>query len=231
MAQPKRRLPDEQIPDGEIKPDNDAALMPMERAQEIADRLTDVERATNSDGTITGQVTAIDTTKNNNRFAVTVTIPPGREKTFYLEKPRIWTEDYEFVRFMEYYGYTASSTAAMIRDNVKVEVMIEDGEYELFVPPAPQYRESIMNHAKRWASGDAARRFGYAVAASGAFVFLPLTVILGAVAGIYHVGQANDADGVEIVLHSMIYILLCFVGLMIWSVVVAAPMGWVTLTK
>jgi len=51
----------------------------------------------------------------------------------------VWSRHYEFVRFVESYGYSSSSIAAMIEDKVSVAVDIgDDGEYELIIPESRQ---------------------------------------------------------------------------------------------
>jgi len=127
--------------DIETDPNDDKTdIRPIERTQKLADQLTEVERQTTDDGSLRGDVVSVESTTTNGSISVLVDLPLETEpEVFHFTKPSVWSRHYEFVRFVESYGYSSSSIAAMIEDKVSVAVDIgDDGEYELIIPESRQ---------------------------------------------------------------------------------------------
>lgn len=132
----QRALPEgQQKVDSDKKKDEDQLLANIQEADKIREQLEEVSYRTNDDGTIEGIVKQISMTKKNGTIAVDIDVPaetdPHRE---HFDKPKSWTRDWRFVRFVEAYGKRASSITSMIEEGVKVKIRMEDDEYELVIP-------------------------------------------------------------------------------------------------
>lgn len=130
-----RELPAEQQQEGV---EEAGELMPMERAQEISEQFADIESRTISEGVVNGRILTIDTTTANGAMSIDIDVPAEPDPVnFTMSKPKSWDQRFEFVRFVEHYGYGASNFAAMIEDGVEVAVNYDPGrrdEYELVIP-------------------------------------------------------------------------------------------------
>lgn len=130
-----RQLPDEQVQINEMDDEQEAAIQSMEAAQELAAQFEEIQTATQNDGTLKVPLKSIDTSKGNQAIAISVDVPAEDSvETFYMNKPKIWTERYEFVRWVQQYGYGASDFHRMIEAGVSVEVEQDNGEYQIVIP-------------------------------------------------------------------------------------------------
>jgi len=139
MAQsdtPNRSIPDSQNKIDDDMPD-DVGIQTMERAQDLSRHYEHIKDNTVDDGTVYGTVKAIDTSPGNNRIHVTYSLPAeSSTKKHRFKEPKVWSDDYKFVRWVRHYGYDADSFPSMLRDKCKVKVETDetDGGYDLYIP-------------------------------------------------------------------------------------------------
>lgn len=151
---PTRELPDEQVQiDGDAD-DMGEELRAYEQANDLSEEFAKLERNTISENELLCPVMSIDSTKTGGSVAVQVDIPgrPEETETFIMSRPKVWSRRYEFVRFVEEYGYAASDFEHMIKDDVNVRVSqpeAEGGDYELHVPSRTT-RERVGLGAVLW---------------------------------------------------------------------------------
>lgn len=140
-----REFDDEQykLEDGDEEGDTD--MQTMERANEISRQYESIKDRTLGDNLVAGRLEDIDTSPANSNINVLVDLPgEGNNKTFRFKKPKVWSRDYDFVRWIQYYGYDADSFPNMLKGQCDVEVKnIGDEEYELFIPEYNSRREKI----------------------------------------------------------------------------------------
>lgn len=137
--QTQRQLPDEQnsIPDNA-----QGDLQTMERAMNLADQYETIKDRTVDDDTVLGRITDINTSRNNDRIIITIDVPgDDSNKEFRFRKPKVWSERYDFIRWIRHYGYDADSFPNMLRDDCKVKVLQDENrEYNLYIPPKSGFR-------------------------------------------------------------------------------------------
>lgn len=151
---PPRELPDEQMQIDDDADVSDGELRAYEQANDLSQEFAKLERNTISENELLCPVMSIDSTKTGGSVAVQVDIPgrPEETETFIMSRPKVWSRRYEFVRFVEAYGYAASDFEHMIKDDVNVRVSqpeAEGGDYELHVPSRTT-RESVGLGAVLW---------------------------------------------------------------------------------
>lgn len=167
-----RALPESQQPDGEL---DGTEMVAYREAAELAAHFEGIETATIGDGLVHAPVTAIEASPGNSAVAVEVDVPAEEDdEQFFMDKPKTWTNDYAFVRWVEGHGYTAGDFQGMIEKNVKVEVRREDGEYELVVPekPTPPVRSTAARAGLSVLESMAAAKSGAAALALTLFLVL-----------------------------------------------------------
>jgi len=126
------QLPDDQQPDGEL---DGTEMVAYDRAKELSAQFDEIQTATIGDGLVQGAVEAIEASPNNGAISVEVDVPAEPEPVqFFLDKPKSWNRDYDFVRWVEDHGYDAGDFEDMIERRVRVQVRREDDEYELVIP-------------------------------------------------------------------------------------------------
>lgn len=131
-AREKYVLPETQQPDGEL---DESEMVAYDNAKELSEQFDAIKTQTLGDGIVRGTVTAIETTTHNQKIVIDVTVPAETDPVrFYMWKPKVWDETYEFVRWLHKYGYSAEDFAGMIEKGIEVEVRRDDDEYELVVP-------------------------------------------------------------------------------------------------
>lgn len=152
----ERKLPDDQnkVPDDADEEDTD--LMTMERAENLAQQYESIKDRTVDENTVLGKLKDIDTSRNNDRIIVTIDLPAeDSNKQFRFRKPKVWTDEYEFVRWIQHYGYDADSFPSMLRDDCRVKVQREGTtEYDLYVPekstPIRTRVRTTLAEAREW---------------------------------------------------------------------------------
>lgn len=129
---PRRDIPDEQRPDGEL---DDPQIRTYEEAAKLARHFEEIETATIGEDTFRAPVKAIESGGRHGKVAIEVDVPAedGNEQ-FHLDKPKVWTDRFRFVRWVEGHGYTAGDFQLMIEKQTEVEVRRDNGEYELVIP-------------------------------------------------------------------------------------------------
>lgn len=138
MVETQREIPESQRKI--LDEDADDELRTMERAEELADHYQTIKDRTIDNETGVGFVKSIDTTKKNGAVSIKIDIPSHPEdKQYTMSKARLWTYDYQFVRWVEYYGYNADSFPSMIEDRVKVKLVDKNGEFEIYIPPKSEF--------------------------------------------------------------------------------------------
>lgn len=142
-----REFDDEQykLEDGDEEGDTD--LQTMERANELSKQYESIKDRTLGDSLVAGRLEDIDTSPANNNIVVIVDLPgEGNYKKFRFKKPKVWSREYDFVRWIQYYGYDADSFPNMLKGQCDVEVKnIGDEEYELYIPDYNNRREHIKD--------------------------------------------------------------------------------------
>lgn len=131
----QRELPENQrkIEEGKEKEESD--MMAMDRAIKISSQMETVKDRTINENTVLGEIEDINTSSTNNRIFVDIDLPgEGSNMTKRFNKPKVWSDDYKFVRWIREYGYDADSFPNMLRDNCKVKVSKEDSSYTLYIP-------------------------------------------------------------------------------------------------
>lgn len=141
-AKTQRELPpSQQKMDSDIDEDDDLSMQTMERANELSRQYESIKDRTVDDNTVLGKIEDIDTSHNNNRIIIHVDVPAqGSNKMFRFKKPKLWSRDYEFVRWIQHYNYDADSFPNMLQDSCKVKVTKDgDGSYDLYIPEKNPY--------------------------------------------------------------------------------------------
>jgi len=137
MTKPERSLPDDQVKIENEDEYEETELQTMERAMDLSKQFEEVKQRTVEDGMVLGKLVDIQTSANNDRISVEIDLPAeGDTERKRFRKPKRWSDEYNFVRWIKYYGYDADSFPNMIKDDCKVKVKkpSEGGDYELFVP-------------------------------------------------------------------------------------------------
>lgn len=145
-----RELPDEQskIEDDDRKDDPD--IQTMERAEELADQYETIKDRTVDENTVLGHVKEIDTARSNNNIVVTVDLPAEEsDKQFRFKKPKVWSDDYDFVRWIKYYDYDADSFPLMLEDDCEVEVSKDTDGYDLVIPENDSHSIDASNATEK----------------------------------------------------------------------------------
>jgi len=147
MTEPERSLPEDQVKIENEDKYEETELQTMERAMDLSKQFEQVKQRTVENGMVLGKLVDIQTSANNDRISVEIDLPAegDTEKTRF-RKPKRWSEEYKFVRWIKHYGYDADSFPNMIQDECKVKVSkpSDNSEYELFVPEKDEsYREKI----------------------------------------------------------------------------------------
>lgn len=131
-----RELPnDQQRIDDEDRKD-ESQLQTMQRAEELSSQFEDIKDRTVDDNVVLGQLKDINTSETNSTIVVEIDLPgEGVSKDKRFDKPKVWSEDYKFVRWIHHYDYDADSFPNMIEDQCRVKVLRGGNkEYEVFVP-------------------------------------------------------------------------------------------------
>lgn len=140
-----REFDDEQykLEDGDEEGETD--IQTMERANELSKQYESIKDRTLGDNLVAGRLEDIDTSPANNNINVLVDLPgEGNNKTFRFKKPKVWSSEYDFVRWIQYYGYDADSFPNMLKGQCDVEVKnLGDEEYKLYIPDYNNRREQI----------------------------------------------------------------------------------------
>lgn len=156
------------LDDAEVDSDDDSTetdLQAYEEAKDLSNYYDDIKTRTLDGNVVKGYVQSINTTKKNGAVSIQVDVPAEPElEQFTMEKPKVWSDEYEFVRWVEYHGYSAEDFAGMIKQGVQVEVLIEEdsygnSEYELFVP---EYSGSVPERVARKAQETVVETVDYA---------------------------------------------------------------------
>jgi hypothetical protein len=126
----------------------------MERAQELSAHYEKIKDNTIDDSTVYGKVKSINTSTGSKKIVVDIDLPAkGTVKQTRFDKPKVWSEDYDFVRWIRYYGYDADSFPSMLEDKCKVKVETDGGKYDLYIPDQRKYRSKVVdtiNGVKEW---------------------------------------------------------------------------------
>lgn len=150
----QRGLPEGQRKlDPEVDEDDDLDLQTVEAAERISTHFEDIHQNTIDDDRVMGTVASINWSKNNTKVAVEVALPAQKHpERFYFDEPRVWTDRYEFVRWVRKYDHDADNLANMIDKGTEVELIHDDndGDYELIIPDAPRTLRSRAAGAIRW---------------------------------------------------------------------------------
>lgn len=145
MTEPERSLPESQVKVENEDEYEEAELQTMERAMDLSKQFEEVKQRTVENGMILGKLVDIQTSANNDRISVEIDLPAeGDTEQERFRKPKRWSDEYNFVRWIRHYGYDADSFPNMIQDECKVKVKkpSESGDYDLFVPgEETSYRE------------------------------------------------------------------------------------------
>lgn len=127
-----------ELPDGQKKTDeDDPSLLPtvQQDMDAFSQEMLEVDMATRPDGYLRGTVKAILSNPGNSKIVVLIDLPAEDDLyKFSMNKPKIWTKSYEFVRFVEGYGYASGNFALMAEEQVKVKVDEVGDGYELVIP-------------------------------------------------------------------------------------------------
>ena len=149
MTKPERSLPDDQVKIENEDEYEETELQTMERAMDLSKQFEEVKQRTVEDGMVLGKLVDIQTSANNDRISVEIDLPAeGDTERKRFRKPKRWSDEYNFVRWIKYYGYDADSFPNMIKDDCKVKVKkpSEGGDYELFIPEGQKsYTEKITS--------------------------------------------------------------------------------------
>lgn len=146
----ERSIPDEQKEVSDEQLDADSRLQTMERAQELSAHYEKIKDNTIDDSTVYGKVKSINTSTGSKKIVVDIDLPAkGTVKECRFDKPKVWSDDYRFVRWIRYYGYDADSFPSMLEDKCKVEVETDGGKYDLYIPQQRKYRKKITEAVRR----------------------------------------------------------------------------------
>lgn len=131
------------------------SLTPYEEAQDLSQEFAEIDRQTVDDSTIKCFVEGIYKTTTGGSISVVVTLPgTGTEESFLFTRPKVWSDEYDFVRWVSHYGYDSSNFEAMIQDNVEVEVRRKKNgdEYELTMPKTRVRRlvSRVLEYREAW---------------------------------------------------------------------------------
>lgn len=202
----QRALPPEQDKGLDEEEAENAQIRAMEDAEEVAEYFGKIETATRENGDVLkASLKSIDTTTGHNTVVVEVDIPSDSDTTdFRLTSPKIWNERYEFVRFVEKYGYRADDFHKMIEADIDVEVIYENNEYELAIP---EYDAGILERWKTWLE-----------ARDGMLVWLTGTaVILGGTNLITNSLAFYSAEASFELIPLALFFLLSFLVVVLWT--------------
>lgn len=149
MTEPERSLPDDQVKIENEDKYEETELQTMERAMDLSKQFEQVKQRTVENGMVLGKLVDIQTSANNDRISVEIDLPAegDTEKTRF-RKPKRWSEEYKFVRWIKHYGYDADSFPNMVQDECKVKVSkpSDNSGYELFVPEKEEsYRDKLSS--------------------------------------------------------------------------------------
>lgn len=137
-----RELADEQQPDGEL---GETEMVAYDRAAKLSEQFESIEARTLDDGIVRGTVTAIESTTRGGSIAVDVDLPAEPDDVrFNFTKPKVWSERYDFVRWLDKYDYGSGDFAGMIERGVEVEVRRDGGDYELVIPESSPLHQRLM---------------------------------------------------------------------------------------
>ncbi len=132
-----RDLPDDQFKIEDETEYGEAELQTMERAMDLSNQFEEIKYRTTEDGMVLGKLKNIETSANNDRIVVEIDLPAeGDTERKRFRKPKRWDNNYNFVRWIRYYEYSAETFPQMIDDECKVKVSkpSDGSDYKLFVP-------------------------------------------------------------------------------------------------
>ena len=148
-ASTDRSLPDDQVQIEDETEYDEAELQTMERAMDLSNQFEEIKYRTTEDGMVLGKLKNIETSANNDRIVVEIDLPAeGDTKTTRFRKPKRWDNNYDFVRWIQHYNYSAETFPQMIDDECKVKVSkpSDGSDYKLFVPEKEKsWRDRISN--------------------------------------------------------------------------------------
>lgn len=132
-----RDLPDDQFKIEDETEYGEAELQTMERAMDLSKQFERIKDNTVEDGMVLGELSYINTSENSSRIIISIDLPAeGMPIKKRFRKPKRWSDEYAFVRWIRHYGYDAETFPQMIDDKCKVKVEEEanGGDYTVFVP-------------------------------------------------------------------------------------------------
>lgn len=141
-----REFSDEQYKlDEEQENQEEVSMQTIERANEISQQYEEIKDRTLGDGMVAGRLEDIDTSPGNDNIVVQVDLPgESADKEFRFKKPKVWTKKYDFVRWIQHYGYDADSFPNMLKGECDVKVENHGNEdYKLFIPEYKNRRENV----------------------------------------------------------------------------------------
>jgi len=104
-------------------------------ATELADELGKLDIKTDNGKKVWARVTNIYGTESGRRIVVEAELVTGETVKQTYEKPTPWSLEYEFVRFVERYGYDASSFDNLIGEEISLTT--GDGDWQIRDPGKP----------------------------------------------------------------------------------------------
>jgi len=146
----ERELPDDQkMSDEERKEESE--IMTMERAENLSSQYESIKDRTIDENTVLGKLQDINTSPANGNIIVSIDLPAESDhKEFRFNKPKVWSNRYDFVRWIRYYDYDADSFPNMLKDDCRVKVSKgqKSSEYNLMIPNTSTRRRRAYKFVK-----------------------------------------------------------------------------------
>jgi hypothetical protein len=183
----ERTLPDDQQQIDDDADDEETQLQRIETAQNVARQFEEIKDRTVDENTALGIVKKIETSPGNNRIHVYVDLPDEDSLHQYpFKRPKLWSPQYKFVRWVTEYGYDADSFPSMIEDNCEVKLEDDDDTFDLYIPDRTVETPKPLKDRIEWAyelyAGSAVyvgELIGLGVLAHGIAAFTQLSGTLG----------------------------------------------------
>jgi len=147
-----------------------------------AERLHEISRATNDDGTVNVELQSFNKTEADNKVGVTYKTPDGMVLRDVMDWPRSDSDEYKFVRIFEQAGYGIVAAEEACSNNISVKATTNP--WSLYAPREQTFsdrvytlRDSIQDFYERRVNGPSeGSRANFWVSLIVSVLFAPLCV-------------------------------------------------------